>query len=156
MMKRIQFAMTLMVMVVCSLFAVGCGPADGNGQNRSEYEWQDKATLQKVLTRIAEENPDGFTVDAQTLKPIEDGYAVSLEATQNSFGAEGLAKVIDYVTSHSEVNAYGGWLNTDNNQYYYDATVICTTKEEADSLAKANHQIAYFDLKNMQEIRVAE
>ena len=156
MMKRIRFAMAVMVMVMCSLLAVGCGAADGNGQNCCEYEQQDKAVLQKVLKRIAAENPDGFTVDAETLKPIEDGYAVSLEATQNSFGDEGLAKVIDYVTSHSEVNANGGWLNSDNNQYYYDATVICTTKEEADSLAKANNQIAYFDLKNMQEIRVGK
>ncbi len=154
MMKRIQYAMTVMVMMLCSLLMASCGANDCNGQSNSGYETLDKAALKAALTQIAIANPDGFTVDATTLKPIEDGYAVSLEATQNSFGDEGLDKVIDYVTSHSDVNAYGGWLNSDNNMYYYDATVICNTKATADSLAKANHQIAYFDLKNMEEIRV--
>ncbi len=113
-----------------------------------------KETLLKALAHIAAANPDGFTVNAVTLEAVTRGYAVSLEATQNSFGTEGLAKVIDYVTNHSNVNAYGGWLNTDNNQYYYDATVICTTREEAEALAQQNHQIAYFDLENMEEIRL--
>lgn len=113
-----------------------------------------KATLSTLLAQIAADNADGFTVDAVTLEPVTKGYAVSLAATQNSFGAEGLARVIDYVTAHSEVNAYGGWLNSDNNQYYYDATVICTTREEAEALARENNQIAYFDLENMEEIRL--
>lgn len=114
------------------------------------------ANLTKALTKIAAANPDGFTVDATTLEPLTKGFAVSLEATQNSFGSEGLAKVIEYVTTHDGVNAYGGWLNSDNNQFYYDATVICSTRAEAEELAKTNHQIAFFDLENMEEIRVQE
>lgn len=114
----------------------------------------DKSTLATVLAKIAADNADGFTVDAVTLEPVTKGYAVSLAATQNSFGAEGLARVIDYVTAHDDVNAYGGWLNSDNNQYYYDATVICDTREEAEALARLNGQIAYFDLENMEEIRL--
>lgn len=113
-----------------------------------------KEALMKALVRIAAANTDGFTVNAITLESITKGYAVSLEATQNSFGTEGLARVIDYVTTHDDANAYGGWLNSDNNQYYYDATVICTTREEAEALARQNHQIAYFDLENMEEIRL--
>lgn len=114
----------------------------------------DKSTLSTVLAQIAADNADGFTVDAVTLEPVTKGYAVSLAATQNSFGAEGLARVIDYVTAHDDVNAYGGWLNSDNNQYYYDATVICDTREEAETQARLNNQIAYFDLENMEEIRL--
>ncbi len=114
----------------------------------------DKTTLTAVLAQVAADNADGFTVDAVTLEPVTKGYAVSLAATQNSFGSEGLARVIDYVTSHDDVNAYGGWLNSDNNQYYYDATVICNTREEAEALARLNNQIAYFDLEKMEEIRL--
>lgn len=77
----------------------------------------DKADLTKALTKIAAAKPDGFTVDATTLEPITKGFAVSLEATQNSFGTEGLANVIDYVTSHEGTNAYGGWLNSDSSAY---------------------------------------
>ncbi len=113
-----------------------------------------EANLTKALTKIAAANPDGFTVDATTLEPLTKGYAVSLEATQNSFGSEGLARVVTYVTTHTWVNAYGGWLNTDNGQYYYDATVICTSLEEAKELARENNQIAIFDLENMEEIRL--
>lgn len=113
-----------------------------------------KETLTKALTQIAADNPDGFTVNVNTLEPVTKGYAVSLEATQNSFGTEGLAKVIEYVTSHDVVSAYGGWLNSENNQYYYDATMVCNTREEAEVIARANHQIAYFDLENMEEIRL--
>ncbi len=113
-----------------------------------------KEALTKAVSDIAAANPDGFTVDAQTLMPVTKGFAVAVEDTQDSFGAEGLNKVINYVTSHSDVNAYGGWLNSDNNQFYYDATIICSTREEAETLAKQNHQIAYFDLENMEEIRL--
>lgn len=113
-----------------------------------------KADLTKALTKIAAANPDGFTVDAITLEPVTKGFAVSLEATQNSFGAEGLAKVIDYVTSHEGTNAYGGWLNSDNGAYYYDATIVCKTREEAEALGRQNNQIAIFDLENMEEIRL--
>ncbi len=113
-----------------------------------------KESLTKALTQIAADNPDGFTVNSSTLEPVQTGFAVSVEATQNSFGSEGLAKVIDYVTSHDDVTAYGGWLNSDNNLYYFDATVICSTRAEADSVARANHQIAYFDLEKMEEVRL--
>ncbi len=138
-------------------FAVNCLQNGAVEQVKlSEYvnKQLGKDILLKALAHIATANPDGFTVNAITLEPVTKGYAVSLEATQNSFGTEGLARVIDYVTTHSDVNAYGGWLNSDNNQYYYDATVICTTRDEAESLARQNHQIAYFDLENMEEIRL--
>lgn len=138
-------------------FAVNClqkGSTEKVKLNEYANKQLGKDVLLKALAHIAAANPDGFTVNAITLEPVTKGYAVSLEATQNSFGTEGLARVIDYVTTHNDVNAYGGWLNTDNNQYYYDATVICTTREEAEALARQNHQIAYFDLENMEEIRL--
>lgn len=45
------------------------------------------------VAAIAALNPEGFTVNAATLQPVTTGYAVALKKTQNSFGAEGLAKV---------------------------------------------------------------
>lgn len=69
-----------------------------------------------VISAIAAINPEGFTVNAANLQPVTTGYAVALKRTQNSFGAEGLAKVanvIEELQASSEMNgralAFGGW-----------------------------------------------
>lgn len=77
-----------------------------------------------ALATIATNNKEGFTVNAATLQPITTGYAVAIAATQNSFGLEGLANVVKYVSEHPEINALGGWYNSQNNMYYFDATMI--------------------------------
>lgn len=106
------------------------------------------AQLFATLTTIATANADGYTVNAQTLEPIKKGYAVAVLATQNSFGSEGLAKVIQYVQDHPEIDAFGGWYNSKNEQYYYDATIIVATKVEAIELARINKQLAFYCLDN--------
>ncbi len=163
---RLKFLFLAATLFVSSLFVAGCssGKTGRGGQIECRSDAEnlsvktkkplDKSALLTVLAQIAADNADGFTVDAVTLEPVTKGYAVSLAATQNSFGAEGLARVVDYVTAHDDVNAYGGWLNTDNDQYYYDATVVCDTHEEAEALARLNGQMAYFDLENKEEIRL--
>lgn len=107
-----------------------------------------------LLTGIAAACPDGFTVDKNTMEPITAGYSVAVAGTQNSFGNYGAARVIAYANTHPEVNALGGWYNSENGQYYFDAVIICKTLAEALELAKANDQIAIFDLNNLQEIRL--
>ena len=69
-------------------------------------------------------------------------------------GIEGLANVIKYVSEHPEINAFGGWYNSDNNMYYFDATVIVNDLEAAKELGRINKQIAIFDLANLTEIRL--
>lgn len=107
-----------------------------------------------ALTSIASANKEGYTVDAATLQPVTTGYAVAVADTQNSFGPEGLARVIKYVENHPEVNAFGGWYDSESGQYYYDATIIVDSLEKAIELGRANDQLAIFDLTNMQEIRL--
>ena len=81
-------------------------------------------------------------------------FAVAVADTQNSFGFEGLANVVKYVSEHPEVNAFGGWYDSENNMYYYDATVIVNDLEAAKELGRINNQIAIFDLANLEEIRL--
>ena len=107
-----------------------------------------------ALAAIAVGNKEGFTVDAATLQPVKTGFAVAVADTQNSFGIEGLANVVKYVSEHPEVNAFGGWYNSENNMYYFDATVIVDNLEAAKELGRANKQIAIFDLANLKEIRL--
>jgi fructokinase len=113
------------------------------------------SALVLALMEIATANPDGFTVNAQTLQPITKGYAVALADTQNSHDTAGLLSVIDYAQNHADtVNAIGGWLDTESNKFYFDATVICDDLETALILGRRNNQIAIFDLEKMEEIRL--
>lgn len=113
-----------------------------------------KAKTLAALAIIAAANPDGFTVDARTLQPITTGYAVAVAETQNSFGEKGLANVVDYVLQHPSINAFGGWLDTETNRYYYDGTIVVECLEKAMEIGRANGQIAVFDLTNGVEIRI--
>lgn len=108
----------------------------------------------EMLQAIAVMNPDGFTVDKNTFEPITSGYSVAVKDTQNSFGNYGAAKVVSFAAKHSEVQALGGWYNTENRKYYFDAVIICENLNDALTLGRANGQIAIFDLNNMVEIRL--
>lgn len=101
-----------------------------------------------ALAAIALSNKEGFTVDAATLQPIKSGYAVAVADTQDSFGFAGLKKVVEYVSEHSAINAFGGWLNPENRQFYFDATIIVNDLKTAIELGRANDQIAIYDLTN--------
>ena len=114
-----------------------------------------------ALATIAMNNKNGFTVNAANLQPVTNGFAVALKRTQNSFGAEGLAKVanvIEEIQATGEMNgrilAFGGWYDSESGLYYYDATVIFEDRAEAIEAGRANEQIAIFDLANLEEIRL--
>lgn len=107
-----------------------------------------------TLATIAINNKEGFTVSATSLQPVKKGYAVAVADTQNSFGFKGLVNVVKYVSEHPEVNAYGGWYNSENNMFYFDAAVIVNDLETAKELGRINKQIAIFDLANLEEIRL--
>ena len=107
-----------------------------------------QTTLLIALANIAIANKDGYTVNAATLQPVKSGYAVAVADTQNSFGLEGLANVVKYVEDHPEINAFGGWYNSENGKFYFDATIIVDDLNQALELGRVNKQIAIFDLKN--------
>ena len=113
------------------------------------------------VAAIAAINPDGFTVNAATLQPVTSGYAVALKRTQNSLGAEGLAKVANVIEElqasgnlNGRILAFGGWYDSESGLFYYDATVIYQDREKAIEAGRANEQIAIFDLSNLEEIRL--
>lgn len=107
-----------------------------------------------ALTTIAALNPEGYTIDAKTMRPVTCGFAVAVADTQNSFGPEGLAKVVKYVSTHPGVDAFGGWYDSESGLYYYDATIIVHDLQKAIDLGRANNQLAIFDLARLEEIRL--
>lgn len=111
-------------------------------------------TITQVITAlatIAVNNAEGYTVNAHTLQPVTSGYVVAVKATQNSFGPDGLRRVVEYQRTHQEIAAFGGWLDSETGLYYYDACIIVPTMAEAIALVKANEQIAFFCLDNLTE-----
>ena len=125
--------------------------ASSEAQNKNKMK---KQNLFAALVAIATANAEGFTVDEQTLQPVSKGYAVAVAETQNSFGREGLARVIDFVQNNKTARAFGGWLDSETGLYYWDAVQIYKTKKAAARAAKRNKQIAFFDLARLVEIRV--
>ena len=97
-------------------------------------------------------NPHGFTLNIETLKPIKFGICVAYLETQNQFGKSGLETAINHALKHEKV--VGGWLNEENKLYYFDSIKVFKDKEKAIQFAKENKQIAIFDLTNLVEIKI--
>lgn len=108
-----------------------------------------------TLAAFAAANPSGFTIDARTGEIPASGYCVALAQTQDSHGADGLARVLQLIQSGTTAaTCVGGWLDTETGLYYYDATVVLTDRAEAIALGRANKQLAIFHLDTCEEIRL--
>ena len=105
-----------------------------------------------TLLTIAKENPYGFTYNIRTNSFVKYGIVVAYKETQNSFGLEGLQKVVEHATQHNGI--VGGWLNSENNQYYFDSCKVFKNREAAIEFGRENEQIAIFDLTNLEEIKL--
>ena len=106
-----------------------------------------------TISAIAGANPFGFTFNIETNSMQTSGFAVALEATQNSHGIDGLTSVVSLVTSADcPASCVGGWLDTQTGLYYFDATVIIEDRDAAIAFGRLQNQLAIFDLNTMSEI----
>lgn len=115
-----------------------------------------KQQLKRVLVAIAiiaATHPKGFTYNIQNGAIQSSGYAVAISANQNSHGADGFLKVVEYAMKHN-IECVGGWLDKKSGKFYFDATIIVLEKKEAIALGRANKQIAVFNLNTGREIRL--
>lgn len=113
--------------------------------------------MEKLIERVweySQNNPYGFTINIETMKPIEFGICVAYLETQNSFGKQSLQTVINHSLKHNKI--VGGWLNDENNQFYFDSIKIFKNSEleKAIEFAKQNEQLAIFDITNLKEIKI--
>lgn len=109
--------------------------------------------IKENIKAIALENKEGFTYDIDTMKPIKTGFAVAYKETQDSFNNEGLDKVLDILSwKEKGERIIGGWYNSDNDKFYYDAIRIVEDKEEAILFGQLEEQIAIYDLEKGEEI----
>jgi fructokinase len=106
----------------------------------------------KAIKAIAERNPNGFTVDLTTLQKVTTGISVAYLETQDSFGDDGLKKVLKHALENEK--KVGGWLNYETNSFYFDSVKIFTDLEEAKCFGRENGQIAIFDLTNLELVKL--
>lgn len=111
-----------------------------------------KVSKQEAVKFLATKNPNGFTVDKRTLKSITSGFAVAVSETQNSFGAEGVKKAVSHAEEKSYIEAIGGWFNSEDKQYYFDAVMVVQEQDVAAELGYRNKQKAIFDLNVGEEV----
>lgn len=113
-----------------------------------------KGLIFSALLTVAAANKCGYTVNKTNLRKVCTGYAVSVHETQNCFNRAGLRRVINYVSKHPEINAFGGWYDKVTRRFYFDATIICDDVQTAKDLARIEKQIAFFCLDTCKEIRL--
>ena len=99
--------------------------------------------LFEAILAIAKQNHDGFTVDLTILKKDTKGISV---------GEEGLKRVLNHAEMHEK--KVGGWLNEENQEFYFDSVRIFTNLEEAKRFGRENKQIAIFDISHMRLIKL--
>ena len=112
------------------------------------------SNLTSEILKFASDNKSGYTLNIRTLQPVTSGYIVSYKATQNSFKAADVQRVIEHALKHDGI--IGGWFNEKNKRYYFDSNKIFNNLAKAINFAIENEQIAIFDIDNMHEIRLDE
>lgn len=104
------------------------------------------------ILKIAESNPEGFTIKLPSLESVESGIVAAYLETQNCYAAVGLQYVIRHAMQNSQT--MGGWLNSDNGYYYFDSVKVFENLNEAIAFGRENQQIAIYDLTNRQLIKL--
>lgn len=113
--------------------------------------------MKQLIERVwehSQNNPDGFTLNLETFRPVKFGISVAYLETQDSHNKESLENVINHSLRHQKT--LGGWLNEENEKFYFDSVKIFKNSEldKAIEFAKQQKQIAIFDLTNLKEIKI--
>ena len=82
------------------------------------YRLSDK-DLANVIYVMGQMNPEGFTLDLNTMRQPTQGLIVSYKETQNSFSRKSIKGVIKHAKAHQ--NLVGGWYDPEKGDYYFDS-----------------------------------
>lgn len=106
------------------------------------------STLIATIKAIATQNPEGFTITLPACEFVTSGYVIAMAETQNSFGDEGLNRVIE--KANVTTGVMGGW--AEDTLFYWDAVYIVHDRETAIELGRQNEQIAIYHLESNELI----
>lgn len=114
--------------------------------------FQKKCFFINKVCKILQKNPEGFTLNIETFKPVKKGIAVAYQETQDSFGKDGLENTINHALNNNKV--LGGWFNVDNKKYYFDSVRIFKNLKKSIKFGIKNNQIAIFNITTLEEITI--
>ena len=101
-------------------------------------------TLADQIWEYAQNNPEGFTLDTNTMTEPTEGVAVSYEATQAFYSREALPIVIRHAREHDGYVC--GWKDTESGQFIFGSDKVFPESqlEEAKAFGRANKQKEIF------------
>ena len=112
----------------------------------------------KALKEIALKNPEGFSVDYKTLKPINKNIGFMIGLTDNDKGSfETKAKKLIYAKNNlfKKVKCYiGYWYDKETKNHILDLSIYHNQENASLTIGKALKQKALFNLKTFQEVKV--
>ncbi|MEH0156455.1 hypothetical protein V6R21_20065 [Limibacter armeniacum] len=98
------------------------------------------------ILKIASQNPLGFTFNIETKELVTTGgWVIAYQETQDSFGKDGLESCLEHAKKHQKL--IGGWLNEENQQYYFDSVMLIKDREEAIRQGLKHKQIGIYHLE---------
>ena len=114
-----------------------------------------------TLKDFIRNNPDGFTINSQFTDKLTGISVAPIKTSEIITGQDVPLSVLrEYVTNAIETskifnkNIYlGGWLNTQDNKYYIDSSLVLENKDDALYIAQAAEQEAIYDITNKQFVR---
>jgi hypothetical protein len=114
-----------------------------------------KQKLQR-LKGVLEENPEGITIDLNTLKPkkFKSGFYIGISDNSHkdiNFLVGEINKQLLKLQSRKGVYC-GYWLDKKTNISYLDLSVYCLNLDIALLVAKQLNQKAIFDIKKMDSV----
>ena len=111
-----------------------------------------------AIKKLADENPNGFTVNVETGSKLIHGHAVALTHSIKIEDAAFLANnwILDAeygLTFGCATHTLGGW-KSPSGEYMIDLGLIIKDEEEALDLAKQYYQYSIYNLDDNAEIVV--
>lgn len=115
--------------------------------------------IEKIVEQIIAE-PDGGTVDLRRRPLPTGGYwvghgAMGLRIPSASVTPEVVRSVIEWILSLPEPPRYIGWW-TDGGRLYIEPSTWCAGFNQASDLAGARKELAFYDIRMREDIRVRD
>lgn len=135
---------TKYLLLATMLFVVACSDSEDN-----QIE-----IIADNLWEYSISNPDGFTVEIPQLSEVTEGFSVGYLVEFSNTGRASLTDIVNHALTHNSV--VGGWLDVDDNIYYFDSVKIFddTQQQQAEEFAVENQQKAYYHLTTSTTIYI--
>lgn len=120
----------------------------------SPAEQEDVSNVADKVWAFSQTHPEGFTLNIRTMTEPTEGIAVSYAETQDCHSRNQLEKVVRHALHHE--GFVGGWLNTENGQYYFDSSRLFPENSLKDAIlfGKENGQHSAYIISNHTDIPI--